>query len=112
MTPARQKFPWLAVSLGVVAVAIGATVWVRGDYEVADVTETLAGLNPVLVMVLMATLPVVGFSVSIVYLVAGAKFGPVLGGVAVAAATVVHLLASHWIGRGFLREPLRRFMAR
>ena len=60
----------------------------------------------------MAVLPIGGFSVGLVYLVAGIKFGPLLGGVAVAGATAVHLVASHWICQTVLREPLRRFLER
>lgn len=112
MKSESKKIPWLLISLAGLVVAAGLVSWSRGDFELADATDWLAGLNPVVVVLLMATLPVVGFSVSIVYLVAGAKFGPVLGGVVVAGATVVHLLASHWIGRGFLRGPLERFMLR
>lgn len=60
----------------------------------------------------MATLPVTGFSVGVIYLVAGAKFGPLLGGVAVAGATACHLVLTHWISRSFLRAPLLRLLER
>jgi uncharacterized membrane protein YdjX (TVP38/TMEM64 family) len=78
----------------------------------AKIQQSIEALNGFLVFALMATLPVAGFSVGVVYLVAGAKFGPVLGGVAVAGATAIHLLLTHWISRSFLREPLLRLLAR
>jgi uncharacterized membrane protein YdjX (TVP38/TMEM64 family) len=81
-------------------------------FDWAALQDRIAGLNGALVFVLMATLPVTGFSVGVIYLVAGAKFGPLLGGVAVAGATVVHLLLTHWISRSFLRGPLLRLLAR
>jgi uncharacterized membrane protein YdjX (TVP38/TMEM64 family) len=103
---------WWLIAVLLLVVGVGAVIWVRGDYHLQDVTDTIAGFNAVIVFILMALLPVVGFSVSIVYLVAGMKFGPVLGGVLVAAATAVHLLATHWICQTVLRGRLQRFLAK
>jgi uncharacterized membrane protein YdjX (TVP38/TMEM64 family) len=104
----------LVIALAVLAVVGVAAVllWRKAGLDWRDLTRTLAGFNWAVVFVLMALLPVAGFSVSVVYLVAGAKFGPVLGGVAVAGATAVHLLATYWICQTVLREPLRRFLKR
>jgi uncharacterized membrane protein YdjX (TVP38/TMEM64 family) len=102
---------WLGALLLAVALA-GVVVWVRGGFRLQDVTTTIAGFNPIVVFILMATLPVAGFSVSIMYLVAGMKFGPLLGGALVAAATAVHLLATHWICQTVLRGPLQRYLAK
>lgn len=94
------------------AVASAVWWWSRSDYTLESITDTIAGFNPVVVFVLMATLPVIGFSVSVVYLVAGVKFGPIVGGAAVAGATAAHLLLTHWICQSVLRERLQRFLAR
>jgi uncharacterized membrane protein YdjX (TVP38/TMEM64 family) len=51
-----------------------------------------------------------GFSISLIYLVIGAVFGGPWGIVVVAGITAVHLLASHWIGHGFLRARLQRWL--
>jgi uncharacterized membrane protein YdjX (TVP38/TMEM64 family) len=100
------------VLLAAVVIAAGVWMWRSPEFDWQDLTHVPAGFNGAVVFLLMATLPVAGFSVTIVYLVAGAKFGPVLGGVAVAGATAVHLLATYWICRTVLREPLRRFLQR
>lgn len=103
---------WLLVGgmllLGVGVVALFAFT----ELDIATVQRSIEGLNPVLIFALMATLPVAGFSVGVMYLVAGAKFGPLLGGALVAAATAIHLLATHWISRSFLRRPLERLLSR
>jgi uncharacterized membrane protein YdjX (TVP38/TMEM64 family) len=105
------KFAGALVAL-VLVVALAVLLERNTEFDWRDLTDTLAGFNWAIVFLLMATLPIAGFSVTVVYLVAGAKFGPVLGGVAVAGATAVHLLATYWICRTVLREPLRRFLKR
>lgn len=74
------------------------------------VSDAIARLNPVLVILLMAILPLAGFSISIVYLAVGARFGPVAGLPVVIGVTAFHLLATLWITRSFLRKPLDRFI--
>jgi uncharacterized membrane protein YdjX (TVP38/TMEM64 family) len=100
------------VLLAAVVIAAGVWMWRSPEFDWQDLTHVPAGFNGAVVFLLMATLPVAGFSVTIVYLVAGAKFGPVLGGVAVAGATAVHLLATYWICRTVLRSPLQRMLGR
>lgn len=65
-----------------------------------------------LLLVLLSLLPLLGFSISVVYLVTGAVFGGPMGVAVVAGISAVHLLGSHWIGRGYLRGPLRRWLKR
>lgn len=101
---------WWLAGLALVAVTAVVILGVRSDFELTAFAERLAALNTIAVLALMATLPIAGFSVAIVYLVAGAKFGPVLGGVVVAGATAVHLLATYWISRTMLRGPIERFL--
>ena len=60
----------------------------------------------------MAILPMFGFPILPVYLVAGVRFGALNGGVVVAVATAVHLVGSYFIARSFLRGPLERFLQR
>ena len=102
---------WLGFVL-LLAAAVIIVVYVQSDFELERITQWIAGFNPVIVFLLMATLPVAGFSVAVIYLVAGIKFGPVLGGVAVAGATAVHLLVTHWICQSVLRGPLQRLLKR
>jgi uncharacterized membrane protein YdjX (TVP38/TMEM64 family) len=116
---ARSKFPDAERKLrqrALIGFAIVAVVLVTLPYLVGfdwkALQTAITDLNSFLVFALMALLPVAGFSISIVYLIAGAKFGPVLGGVLVAAATAIHLLLTHWISRSFLRAPLQRMLTR
>jgi uncharacterized membrane protein YdjX (TVP38/TMEM64 family) len=115
MSSARTSSPRRRWIVGV-ALAMGAAllvIWyLRSDVDLKQITERIAGFNGFVVFLLMATLPVGGFSIGLVYLVAGIKFGPVYGGLAVAGATAVHLLASHWVCQTVLREPLQRFLKR
>ena len=116
LRPMKRKRPkrrtWLIAALAAVAIAAVATWWIRGDFDWREVTARIAAFDPAVVFVLMATLPIVGFSVSVTYLVAGLKFGPVLGGVAVAGATAVHLLATYWICQTVLRGRIERMLKR
>jgi uncharacterized membrane protein YdjX (TVP38/TMEM64 family) len=107
----RAKLWWVAAV--VIAVVAGAGLVLRyTDLTWASVSDWIDALNPVAVLPLMALLPIVGFPISVVYLVAGARFGPVGGGVVVAAVTTVHLLGTYVIARSFLRAPLQRFLER
>jgi uncharacterized membrane protein YdjX (TVP38/TMEM64 family) len=81
-------------------------------FDWSDIKHLIGILNPEVVVPLMALLPVAGFPIVIVYLVAGARFGPVLGGVVVAAVTAVHLLLTHAVARGALRGPIERWVER
>jgi uncharacterized membrane protein YdjX (TVP38/TMEM64 family) len=95
------------VLVGLVALFVGlAVVWIWSGATLAGLTAWIAGLNGVLVFLFMAILPIGGFSVGVVYVVAGIKFGAVGGGFAVAAATAIHLVGTHWICRSMLRGPL------
>lgn len=103
---------WWRWALFAIVLAAAIAAISSAGFDWAALQDRIAGLNAALVLVLMALLPVGGFSVGIIYLVAGAKFGPLWGGVAVAGTTAIHLLLTHWISRSFLREPLLRFLAR
>ena len=107
-----QRRRWITgVIVALIAAAL-VVLYLKSDFDLERLTNRIAEFNPIIVFILMATLPVGGFSVAVVYLVAGIKFGPVLGGVAVAGATAVHLLATHWICQTVLRAPLQRFLKR
>jgi uncharacterized membrane protein YdjX (TVP38/TMEM64 family) len=111
----RAKLWWLVALVASAAAGAGLVLhytdltWAR---TWTSVTGWVDALNPIAVVPLMAVLPVVGFPISVVYLVAGAKFGPLWGGVVVTLATSSHLLLTYGIARSFLREPLRRFIER
>src|SRR5262245_61899372 len=111
----RARISWKQiVSITLVLGAVGL-VWMSlpelgvGLHEVQ--TKVLA-LNPILTFVLMALLPICGFSVAVVYVIAGAKFGSGLGLVLVTLATVFHLAGSYWIARSFLRARIEAMLSR
>jgi uncharacterized membrane protein YdjX (TVP38/TMEM64 family) len=103
---------WWKIIVVTIAIGVGAWLLWRSDFSLKQLTNTIAGFNSFVVLLLMAALPIGGFSIGVMYVVAGIKFGPVLGGVAVAGATAVHLLATHWICQTVLRERLKRFLER
>lgn len=115
LKPRRRHVGWAIAAVLVVAAAVAAFVYFT-DFEfstiTASITDFIGGLNPALVLPMMAVLPVVGFPISVVYLFAGARFGPWGGGLVVAAITLFHFLATHAIARSFLRGPIQRFVER
>jgi uncharacterized membrane protein YdjX (TVP38/TMEM64 family) len=108
--PTGRQWLWLIIAILVIGGAVGWLLASGFDWKV--IPRALAELNMALVLVVTAILPLVGFPISIVYLVIGARFGPAMGLAVVAGITVVHLLGTHWITRSFLRDPLLRFIER
>jgi len=74
-----------------------------------DVPLWLQQVNEPLALVLMATLPILGFPVSAVYLAIGAIFGPKWGGLVVMGITLVHLAVTHLLARTLLRQRIERW---
>ena len=115
--PGKKRAIWgTAIAIAAVAAIVGLVVMLTDVSwsSLMDRWEQLMGriehLNAATVLPLMAILPIGGFPIAVVYLVAGARFGPLLGGVVVAAVTAVHMLGTYLIGRSFLRGPLQRFI--
>ncbi|HTL67293.1 MAG TPA: hypothetical protein VL200_06505 [Lacunisphaera sp.] len=96
---------WLLTALAVAAIAF-ALQWVEINWS--DLPLLLDRVNRPVALLLMATLPVFGFPISAVYLAAGALFGPGRGAVVVAGVTLVHLAATHALGRSVFRGVLER----
>src|SRR5688572_3759995 len=107
----KAKIGWLIAAVVVGIVALGL-IWRYTDLTLTDLVQWIDAQSALVMIPLMAILPIVGFPISVVYLVAGARFGPAWGGVVVAGITAVHLLGTYLIARSFLREPLRRFIER
>jgi uncharacterized membrane protein YdjX (TVP38/TMEM64 family) len=108
----RSRTFWIFAAL-LVATGAAVALWLTfTEFDWRQVTRGIERLDPLAVLPLMALLPVGGFPIVVVYLVAGARFGPVWGGVVVTAVTACHLLVTHAIARSFLRGPILRFVER
>lgn len=112
-----KKTAWkVAGAVALLGAVIGTVLlttdidWERFTALWDSLIAAIAGLNPVLVIPMMAILPIFGFPISVVYLVAGARFGPVGGGLVVLIATTCHMLGTYLVGRSVLRGPLQRYI--
>jgi uncharacterized membrane protein YdjX (TVP38/TMEM64 family) len=97
---------WL---LGGLAVVAAAAVLYFSDIDWRAVPAMLERINRPLALLVMATLPIVGFPISAVYLAAGAIFGPWVGGVVVLGITLVHVLVTNGLARTVLRKHIERW---
>jgi len=106
----RRRVQWgsaavvLAVTAGLLAMHLA-----ESEFDWRDVPGWLQQVNEPLALVLMATLPIVGFPVSAVYLAIGAIFGPKWGGLVVMGITLVHLAVTHVLARTLLRQRIERW---
>lgn len=64
------------------------------------------GLSAWLVFALLAFLPLIGFPVSLLFVVVGAKFGSAWGTVWVSVAIAIHLVITYWITTTFLHDRI------
>lgn len=106
----RGKWVWAAIC-GAVVVA-GALVLVFTHVDWTRFMDVVAQLPIGLLLPAMALLPLIGFPIVPVYLVAGARFGPYGGGLVVALVTAAHLAGSYLIAQTVLRRPLLRLLRR
>lgn len=116
MAHRRKKFRRRDLYIGILGLlflaGVVTAILTSDNFSWRAISDGIASLNAFLVILLMAVLPLAGFSISIVYLVVGARFGPVVGLPLVIGVTAFHLLATYWISRSFLREPIERFLTR
>jgi uncharacterized membrane protein YdjX (TVP38/TMEM64 family) len=67
-------------------------------------------MNGWLLFLLMALLPLIGVPMSILGIMAGAKFGPLNGLAVSAAAVAINLIMSWWMMRSWLRKPVEKLL--
>lgn len=67
-------------------------------------------INGWVLFLVMALLPLVGVPMSILGVMAGAKFGPLNGFTVSAVAVAVNLILSWWIARKWLRRPVEKIL--
>ncbi len=105
----RDRRVWVAIAF-VVLVAGLFTLHTRISWT--GIHEALLKLSPAGTIIAMCLLPLVGFSIVAVDVIAGAKFGFIGGAAVIAGVTSFHLLAAYAIGRGLLRAPLQHWLKR
>lgn len=110
--PIRSKREWWLIGILVLVVAATFVTLALEFGWWGKLVRVMDQVNPVLTVVLMILLPLAGFSISVVYVVAGLKFGLWGGALVIVGVTTLHLLGTHWIVRSFLRGPIQRFLAR
>ena len=109
-TSQNHKHKWAIIIFTVISIAV--LVLCVKYIDLKSLHDKVAGINGWLLFVLMVILPLVGVPVSFLFIAGGVKFGPVWGLVLAAAAILLHLLGSYWIGNSILRKPLTWFFKR
>jgi uncharacterized membrane protein YdjX (TVP38/TMEM64 family) len=89
---------------------VGACLGLHVDF--AEARHWIEGIDGVWFFLLLAVLPILGFPLSVLQILAGAKFGFWTGMSVTAVAMCVHLLGAHWVGSGFLKVPVSRLLSR
>jgi uncharacterized membrane protein YdjX (TVP38/TMEM64 family) len=98
---------WITTAAGLILIVVAFSV-----IDLKSLHQRAEDLNGVLVFLIVAIAPLLGFPVSVAYVLAGAKFGS-WGGMGVATLAIVfHLLGSWWIARSWLRRLLNRILDR
>lgn len=87
------KLPWVKIAIAVVVLAGVAFLYQRIDVD--QVHDYAEGLNSVLVFVLITVLPLVGFPVTVLHIVAGMRWGPKVALPLVFLSILLQLLASY-----------------
>ncbi|HEX2862271.1 MAG TPA: hypothetical protein VHN79_11550 [Lacunisphaera sp.] len=106
----KSKHRILAAAAAAVIVAGLVVLSAAVDWRALRMMMETMDRGPLVVLV--AVLPLFGFSIGISYLVIGAVFGGMPGMAVVGGITAIHLVGSHWIARSFMRGPLQRYLNR
>jgi len=100
----NNKSKWVIIVASVLCLVV--LVLCAKYIDLKSLHDKVAEINGWLLFVSMVILPLVGVPVSFLFIAGGVKFGPVWGLVLAAAAILLHLLGSYWIGNSILRKPL------
>ena len=94
------KWVWLMLLVAIVAITLfQLSTMDKSDIQVPDFIAFLVepGTHPGWFFGLLASLPMLGFPISVFCLLAGIKFGVLGGTVAIGLAMAVHLLVAYWL---------------
>lgn len=100
-----------ATGLVLAIVVIGVILLVTHQWW-DELFDALQRLPAVALIGLAGVLPLGGVSIVLIHLVVGARFGAAAGLVIIAGVTAFHLVATHFIARRWLRQPVERFLRR
>ena len=90
----------------------GVGAFLALNVNFAEARQWLERVDGAWFFLFLAVLPILGFPLSVLQILVGAKFGFWTGMSVTAAAMCVHLLGAHWVGSGFLKEPVSRLLSR
>ena len=113
-----SRYLKIAAVIGAIALGAVGALFLADRYNATAAIARLVDFirdpeaNPFLFLGLMATLPVIGFPISLFLLSAGIKFGLEWGLVLSAVTMFVHLLISHLLARRLLSGPLSALFER
>jgi uncharacterized membrane protein YdjX (TVP38/TMEM64 family) len=106
----KSYFWWGAAGIGLVSAAI--LFFLYSQVDVRALYRWSEGLSSAWIFLVLAALPLVGFPVSILYFLVGAKFGFGFGLLLTSLSIAVNLTVSHWIAARILRRPLQWLLQR
>lgn len=108
----RKRVQWgtaallVAIGAGLLALHFAEFEW-REMWQ--DVPAWLERVNRPVALALMATLPIIGFPISAVYLSIGAIFGPLWGGLVVLGITLVHVAVTQVLAKTLLKQRIAKW---
>lgn len=94
----------------VMLAGVGAFLAFAVDFQ--EARRWIEGVNGLWFFLLLSVLPVLGFPISVLQILAGVKFGFWAGISVTAVAMTFNLLGAHWVGSGFLRGPVTGLLSR
>jgi uncharacterized membrane protein YdjX (TVP38/TMEM64 family) len=104
----HRHFSLRNVLLAVLLVVAVVALFQFTELDWREVPDLLRRVSRPWALVIMATLPIVGFPISAVYLGAGALFGRWLGLLVVAGVTAVHLVVTQLLAQTLFRGVIER----
>jgi len=107
MTIAARRKRWIVVIVAIVILAALLYGW-QGDQAVDWIKSVLGeGAHPLLFLFLFLILPLIGFPVSVLFVLVGVKFGSLWGVVILFAGMAIHLMVAFLVTRSFLRQTIQ-----
>lgn len=107
----RRVVKLRVASILTLVVAVTVLYWWLGD-EIAAFTNYAVSeeTHPVLFLLMFASLPLVGFPISVFLVLIGAKFGAWGGVMVVAVGMPIHLMVAFLAAHSFLRSVIRWYL--